>query len=65
MYRYKDAEDVDRWEQEMIIGDIDCVKKWNEGVEMGRQQGGKVDYIPVVLPGASVRLNFLWHALRY
>jgi hypothetical protein len=47
-------EDVDRWERDIIIADVECIKKWNESVEMGLQQGSKVDYIPVVLPGASV-----------
>src|SRR4051812_17372863 len=52
--RYKDAEDADRWERNMISQDVACIKKWNEEVEMGQRGDTKVDYIPVVLPGGSV-----------
>jgi hypothetical protein len=52
--RYKEAEGVDRWERDMIIPDTQCIKEWNEGVELGRSPGSKVDYVPVVSPGFSV-----------
>ena len=54
LYRFKDLDSVDQWEQDMIIPDIDCIKNWNDSVEMNRHPGGKVIYVPVVFPGRSV-----------
>lgn len=52
--RYTTLEDIDRFSEENTKGDLQLIRKRNEDFELGRGGKRKVDYIPVVLPGASV-----------
>jgi len=49
--RFTTDKECELWGEGRMKGDADCITKWNEE----RGSGGKVDYVPVVLPGFSVR----------
>lgn len=53
--RYKDEEEADHFAEQVMKGDIEFLKKKNDGAEMTGEK--KIDYIPVVFPGGSVSLS--------
>jgi hypothetical protein len=56
--RFSNAEDVERWAGERWGPDAEAVAAHNEALEMNygaHGRGRRVDYLPVVLPGGSVR----------
>lgn len=53
--RYHNEEGADRFEEEKIKGDVDLVREHNERWENQRETMRKIDYIPVIFPGSSVR----------
>jgi hypothetical protein len=73
--RFSNTEEVERWAGERWGPDAEAVAAHNEALEMNygaHGRGRRVDYLPVVLPGGSVRafpsppfqyrisLNLLW-----
>ena len=60
--RYHNEESADWFHQDKIVGDVKLINERNQRWEQTRQ-GRKVDYIPVVFPGGSVRASsFLFKA---
>jgi hypothetical protein len=56
--RYGDENGADNFAEEKIKGDMEAIKKQNEENERRYGEGAKrLDYMPVVFPGGSVRLN--------
>jgi hypothetical protein len=51
--RYGDGCAADKFAEEQIRGDLDLLRKHNE------EGGRKLEYMPVILPGGSVRLHML------
>ena len=49
--RFTTDKECELWGEGRMKGDADCIAEWTE--ERGSE--GKVDYVPVVLPGFSVR----------
>lgn len=52
--RYNSLEDVDRFSENNVKGDLELIRKRNEEAEQGVPGRRHIDYIPVVLPGGSV-----------
>ena len=53
--RYHNEESADRFEEEKIKGDVELIREHNERWESNRGTMRKIDYIPVIFPGGSVR----------
>ena len=54
--RFSDEEGADRCEEEKIKEDVQCINEHNDRWELKRGTMRKIDYIPVVFPGGSVRI---------
>ena len=56
--RYTTLDDVDRFSEENIKGDLQLIRQRNDDFDLGKAITRKVDYLPVVWPGGSVRISF-------
>lgn len=54
--RYRSDEDIERFAETKMKGDMDLLKRQLEN------GGRKIDYIPVVLPGGTVSLLTLYYS---
>lgn len=52
--RYNSLEGADKFAEEVIAGDVQLINKRNQEFENGFGAKRRIDYIPVVHPGASV-----------
>ena len=57
--RYHNEESADRFEEEKIKGDVELIREHNERWESNRGTMRKIDYIPVIFPGASRSISLL------
>ena len=56
--RYTTLDDIDRFSEENIKGDLQLIRQRNDDFDLGKAITRKVDYLPVVWPGGSVRISF-------
>lgn len=59
--RYGDVDGADWFAEHNVKGDVELIKKRNEEFEQGVPNRRHIDYIPVILPGGSVRLLLSCH----
>jgi hypothetical protein len=57
--RYNDEDSADRFAEEKMKGDMELIRQRNQAAEMAGSPK-RVDYIPVLHPGGSVRYSLYW-----